>query len=137
VNHNAHVVPKDQIDWFDASLMRTYVVGSLQTIDNVANGMTLRPDMHCWFDQHLFVICPAGIHFRMYMIRRGADFAELLHWRSVEIPDRVSVEFLYARFALAIISLIPDTSAKQFKCFAILDAVVKVKVNSHSGMRIC
>ncbi|KAI0071020.1 hypothetical protein K474DRAFT_1679718 [Panus rudis PR-1116 ss-1] len=54
--------------------------------------------------------------FEIHVVVRGAlDYAELLHLRLVMIPDRISVEYLYARFAYTIISRIPKGSAKESK----------------------
>jgi hypothetical protein len=105
---DTRLVPKDQVDWFNAHDMSKYGIGGRRhrmDINNVANGMTLRLDLHPYLDEHRFVICPApGGQFRMQVIvKYDADYTELLHWRSVVIPDGVLIEYLYARFAYTII----------------------------------
>ncbi|KAI0719166.1 hypothetical protein C8T65DRAFT_827222 [Cerioporus squamosus] len=73
-------------------------------INDIANGVCMRSDVHRCFDGLGFVIYPEGSSFLTYVIDGGeADFAPLLHWRLLEVPDRVFPELLYARFAYAII----------------------------------
>jgi hypothetical protein len=97
--------------------MSHYGVGNTHKtgINNVANGMTLRADIHLCLGLHEFVIYPAGPRFRMHMLVNDADYTELLHWRPVVIPDRVSIEYLYAHFAYTIIHSFPSISAGLFK----------------------
>ena len=88
-------------------------------IDEPANGIMLRPDVQHCFDDCGFVFYPdAGTGpcgdspddgskpFVTYFINDGFSYLpELFHRRRVALHPTVSVEFLYARFAYAIIGL--------------------------------
>ncbi|RPD64367.1 hypothetical protein L226DRAFT_611910 [Lentinus tigrinus ALCF2SS1-7] len=76
-------------------------------VDDIANGICLRSDVHRFLDNHGFLIYPANASsFMAYVIDRDeADYASLLHWRLLKVPDRVFAELLYARFVYAVINL--------------------------------
>lgn len=75
------------------------------SINDSANGITLRSDIHCCLDRHSFVLFPVGDEKFMTYVVRGTevDYAGLFHRRLVTIPTRVADEFVYARFAYCII----------------------------------
>lgn len=79
-------------------------------INNPANGITLRTDIHECFDRHGVALYPAEQGFKIHVIKKFSDYAELLHLRTLVMPARVPIEFLYARFAFTIINLIPESS---------------------------
>ncbi|TBU27572.1 hypothetical protein BD309DRAFT_604981 [Dichomitus squalens] len=109
---NARLVPQDQGDWFYANDMSDYNLAGHRTgVNDVANGVTLRSDVHRCLDRHSFVFYPVdGGRFAAYFVRRGdAEYAELFHRRPVDMPIRVSDQFLYARFAYTVINLLHST----------------------------
>ncbi|TBU28324.1 hypothetical protein BD311DRAFT_333539 [Dichomitus squalens] len=117
---NAHLVPKEQQAWFLANAMGRYNRSRMTgSVDDVANGITLRSDVHRLLDLHAFVFYPIGDRkFVTYIVQRNIhDYAELLHGRTVTVPLRVSYEFLYARFAYNIIKLFPKTLPAYIKRF--------------------
>ena len=85
-------------------------------INDVANLVTLRADVHCCLDDHIFVLYPLqGNTYLAYVLRRGfSDYAELLHRRPVTLPQRVSAEFVYARFAYTVINLLQSSCFDEF-----------------------
>lgn len=77
-------------------------------VNTHTNGISLRDDVHRCLESHTFVFYPAGNdQFMAYFVRHGGypDYTELLHRRLVTIHPSVAVEFLYARFAYAVIHL--------------------------------
>ncbi len=89
-------------------------------IDGPANGVLVRADVHVCLCSHAFVFYPAGDSlsgpgFEMvahkFVGYEYSDFPELLHRRRVGIHLDVPVQFLYARFAYAIVSLLIDNLA--------------------------
>ncbi|TBU59987.1 hypothetical protein BD310DRAFT_923640 [Dichomitus squalens] len=121
---NAHLVPKEHEDWFNGNNMTDYnLSGPLTGLDDVANGLTLRSDVHQCLDRHGFVFYPVeGNRFVAYVVRRGAfEHAELFHQRLVTLPNRVSDQFVYARFAYTFINLPRDKDA--FDVFPVSEEV--------------
>ncbi|KAI0075850.1 hypothetical protein K474DRAFT_1772959 [Panus rudis PR-1116 ss-1] len=109
---NAHLVPRDQEDWFNANGMDQYSVNMSAGIQDVANGVTLRSDVHAFFEGNGFVFYPPtsdGSEFVPYVCMRVPVYAELLHRRSVVMHTRVAEQFLYARFAYTMISRVPSS----------------------------
>ena len=120
VCENARLVPRDREAWFVANDMGRYNrSGAGTSVNDVANGVTLRCDVRRLLEFHAFVFYPIGEgRFVTYVVRRDMqDFADVLHGRTVTVPMRVSDEFLYARFAYNIINLlqprVPDVSIER------------------------
>ena len=100
---NARLIPPDQAGWFAQNKMAQYCVNEWMEINDVANGVALRSDVHGCFDRGSFVFCPldAGHHIS-YVIGWEEDYAARLHRRKVTMHARIPGEFLYVRFALSI-----------------------------------
>ena len=120
VCENARLVPQDREAWFVANDMGRYNrSGAGTSVNDVANGVTLRCDVRRLLEFHAFVFYPIGGGKAVtYVVRRDMqDFADVLHGRTVTVPVRVSDEFLYARFAYNIINLlqprVPDVSIER------------------------
>ena len=79
-----------------------------RSLDDPANSTCLHPDLLGLFDQHAFVFFPtaqsAEPRFVAYFIQPGHAYAEGLHRVEAHIPDPVSLEFIYARFALNVLA---------------------------------
>ena len=104
---NARLVPKEQAGWFNYNKMSQYNRrGVLTGINDVANGVCLRSDVHDCLNRHGFVFFPTNEgKFVAYIIGNlEDDYAVLLHRRPVMIHERVAEEFIYARFAYAFIN---------------------------------
>ncbi|KAM5533532.1 hypothetical protein V8D89_012811 [Ganoderma adspersum] len=118
----AHLVPKAHEAWFVANRMEVDHIGDPWTvtinIDHPANGILLRVDVRTCFDANAFVFYPADsagegghVHddefmFMTYFVRGGYQYLrDVFHRRRVATPPDVPVEFLYARFAYAIVSM--------------------------------
>ena len=109
----AHLCPRSEIEWSQRNRMSTYNtyfgLPADRILDDTANALLLRQDLHTQFDAHKFVFVP----------KKGADTVSstsvvthllepiqelgLLH-HNVQLKPIVNVlpEFLFARFALAI-----------------------------------
>jgi len=109
----AHLVPKEERVWYRENEMERYGVG-LPDIDNKANLLPLRKDIHYTFDARWFVIVPkmvttdsslqASPQYVTHIISRSA--AELwptYHTTIVESIHSGSRAYLFARFAWAIL----------------------------------
>jgi hypothetical protein len=109
----AHLVPKEERVWYRDNEMRRYGVG-LPDIDNGANILLLRKDIHYSFDTPWFVIVPRivttnsslapSLQYVTHIISR--DAAELwpaYHLALVESLPTDSRAYLFARFAWAIL----------------------------------
>ncbi|KAK4146081.1 uncharacterized protein C8A04DRAFT_35347 [Dichotomopilus funicola] len=109
----AHLVPKEERVWYTENQMSRYGVG-LPDIDNRANILPLRKDIHYSFDARWFVIVPRmvttnsslmpSLQYVTHIISR--DAAELwpaYHLALVESLRTDSRAYLFARFAWAIL----------------------------------
>lgn len=90
---------------------------------DVENCLLLRQDLHTAFDAKQFVFIPKCRSWRIHFLASTADYGRLFHNRR-PLVLQVSAQFLYARFAWAIISRV--------KTFAELPGV-KVRVRVSTG----
>lgn len=117
---NARIVPRAEKAWFWAYRMDQYIIVPTSGVDDVANGVCLRADVHACFDRSGFVFFPCGEdNYLAYVIdEREGHYAALFHRRLVNMHQRVPGALLYARFALAIINRVPqevwDTPSHSF-----------------------
>ncbi len=56
---NARLVPRDQLDWFIGNDMAQFSLNHNFSINDVANGVTLRSDVHACMDRHTFALYPS------------------------------------------------------------------------------
>ena len=97
-------------------------------IDDIGNAILLRYDIQLLLDRHDLVFYPGPSlnpeqpkKFHAIVTKRYEyDYARLLHRRQLQMPEHVCDEFLYARFAYAIIK---SGRSKAFKTFPIPEAV--------------
>ncbi|EPS93925.1 hypothetical protein FOMPIDRAFT_1055533 [Fomitopsis schrenkii] len=110
---NAHLVPNDQAAWFAENNMSVHNIHpTIRQPNDVANGVCLRADIHRCLDRYGFVFFPMGTQFVAYFILPEEDYAEWYHRTPAQIHERVSIHFLYARFAFNIIAslcIMPST----------------------------
>lgn len=78
---------------------------SVVQLNDIANGVCLRADIHRCLDRAGFIFFPIDTQFVAYVIRLEPDYAEWYHRTPAHIHERVSIPFLYARFAYNIISI--------------------------------
>lgn len=90
---------------------------------DVENCLLLRQDLHTAFDSKHFVIVPKQRSWRIHFLAHTADYGRLLHNRKPHAL-MVSPQFLFARFAWAIIGRV--------KMFASLPGV-KIRVRASNG----
>lgn len=97
-------------------------------INDVANGVTLRSDVHAYIDQYGFVFYPTDQgRYVAYVVGRQLDYAKLFHRRLVAMHPRVAIQFLYARFAYNVIHLIRRRWAIPSRSFPIPKEVLEVR----------
>ncbi|KAI0787494.1 hypothetical protein C8Q74DRAFT_1446188 [Fomes fomentarius] len=128
LTENAHLVPQNQSDWFTANDMDQFSIAASADIDDVANGVTLRSDVHACIDQHSFVFYPTDQgRYVAYVVGYQLDYAKLFHRRLVAMHPRVAIQFLYARFAYTIIHLLRRRWATPNRSFPIPKEVLEVR----------
>ncbi|KAI1784332.1 hypothetical protein LXA43DRAFT_1101509 [Ganoderma leucocontextum] len=104
----AYLIPKAEAAWFHVNRMGLYARDDLSMgVNCPSNGILLRADVYKCLDSYNFIFYPSGDGtFVAYFVRKlCAYLPELLHRRVMTIHSDVPAEFLYARFALAIINL--------------------------------
>ncbi|TFK92370.1 hypothetical protein K466DRAFT_659353 [Polyporus arcularius HHB13444] len=104
---NARYVPKEEQAWFDGNHGTYHCLNAKAGINDTANGVTLRSDVHLCFDRGGFVFYPFNALTREYLVYSlsnvESDYTDLLHRRPVTMHERTSATLVYARFAYAVI----------------------------------
>lgn len=102
----AHIVPRAEGEWFERNTMSIY--NSNQTIvgmDDVANAILLRADLHLAFDEPKFTFVPKDVgnnaRLAIHLVDTSEELVELYHNRPLS-SSSVSIEILYARLAWTI-----------------------------------
>lgn len=73
-------------------------------IDDIGNGVALRADVRRLLDSHRFVFVPIEGTMVAHVLDFVPDYAQTLHNRPVDMPLRVPIAFVYARFAFNVLS---------------------------------
>ncbi|PVH72188.1 hypothetical protein DL98DRAFT_470762 [Cadophora sp. DSE1049] len=106
----AHVCPQAEEDWYLRNGMSRYNSGNSESVDNPANALLLRADLHIAFDKPSFVFVPKPTdvesqQFVLHLLEPSREFESLYHNRAMQSVG-VSVELLFARFAWTILPLL-------------------------------
>ncbi|KZM18263.1 uncharacterized protein EKO05_0003198 [Ascochyta rabiei] len=106
----AHVVPQSELSWWRANGMSRYNTGLTAGLDDMANALLLRADLHIAFDtpRLAFVPKPAtdgSMRLVAHVLGSSPELELLYHNRELH-PTAVSVDMLYARFAWSIFPLL-------------------------------
>lgn len=91
-------------------MMHVYNCSAANTSDDIANGITVRADLHLLLDSFAFVLTPKNDGFVTHMLHKFQHYA-YLHRTPASHHDRVRVQFLYTRFAYNIIHEAKDTGS--------------------------
>ena len=113
--HGAHLIPSADRHWFERNAMARY--GTHHDIDQSANKINLRNDIHAAFDDDWFVIVPKigsyVVHVLSATKMSKREFAEqfhnlpvLQHVLGTDAQSPIPAEFLHARFARAVLLLV-------------------------------
>lgn len=106
----AHVCPQAEEDWYLRNSMSRYNSGNSESVDNPANALLLRADLHIAFDKPSFVFVPKpsdveSQQFVLHLLEPSREFESLYHNRAMQSLG-VSVELLFARLAWTIFPLV-------------------------------
>ncbi|KAF2123824.1 hypothetical protein P153DRAFT_303528, partial [Dothidotthia symphoricarpi CBS 119687] len=102
----SHLVPQTELAWFERNGMATYNNNqSIVNMDDVANAILLRVDLHLAFDGPKFTFVPKGegndAQLVCHLVDTSEELVHLYHNRALP-PSSVSIEMLYARLAWTI-----------------------------------
>ncbi|KAH8748879.1 hypothetical protein F5883DRAFT_582143 [Diaporthe sp. PMI_573] len=111
----SHVVPRSQINWFKDNHMGTYSGEPEKGIDAFRNKIDLSLDLHYAWDSHIFALVPKTSSIVAHCLRvplaqyeEGFEFTN--RWHNTPLCEaatlKVPSEYLFARFAHAIFSLL-------------------------------
>ncbi|POS71692.1 hypothetical protein DHEL01_v209912 [Diaporthe helianthi] len=108
--HKAHIIPLAHQRWFGNSGMAMYGLGS-GLIDNDANALHMRHDLHFVWDAHIFALVPKEDYYTVHVLHipqtAVLEFAALWHNVPVRSEElRQSEAFMFAKFAQAIFMLL-------------------------------
>ncbi|KAL8832480.1 MAG: hypothetical protein Q9191_000250 [Dirinaria sp. TL-2023a] len=105
----AHLCPKSEEAWFMDNDMEQYGRQKRMTdlaINDASNLLLLRADLHRQFDKSQFVFLPKNGGTLVTHVLKNSEEARLLYHNTALHPTDVAPEFLLARFAWAIFSLV-------------------------------
>lgn len=114
----AHLIPAKEEGWFDRNAMSQYScdVTSNSSVNDVANCLLLRADVHRLFDQHKFVFIPKhasfeveeepSLHLVCHLIGSSLELTEYYHNVPLRPTPGLSTEYLLAAFARVIFPLL-------------------------------
>ncbi|RMZ72365.1 endoglucanase type c [Pyrenophora seminiperda CCB06] len=108
----AHIVPQDEAAWWKTNDMNRYNYNILRNdLDDVANAILLRADLHLAWDRRRFVFVPkpssdgSGMRLVCHTLDPPAGYWHLYHNRELH-NSAVGVEQLFARFAWSLFSIL-------------------------------
>jgi hypothetical protein len=121
----AHVVPQSEVDWWRANDMSRYNTGSAATLDDTANALLLRADLHIAFDKPRIALVPkpatnGSMRLVAHLLEYSPELEHLYHNRELH-TSAVGVDMLYARFAWSV--------------FTLLDAFLECKIDRRLALR--
>lgn len=138
--NECHMVPKNQDVWWAANSMRQYTMNTDGVSRDAANIALLRADIHQVLDGHKFAIVPkpslspssgssgsSSFAFAAHVLEsdyEAREFCSLYHNVAIAQAgiDRLSPEFLFARFAWAIFAHLQTflNSSITRRCLAVM-----------------
>lgn len=112
----AHLCPRSEEAWFQRNEMSRYNLNPLlvatRPIEDTANALLLRQDLHTLFDAHRFVFVPKKRKGRgensiiTHMLIASRELGFLHHNVCLKPISDVNISFLFARFAWTIFTLL-------------------------------
>ncbi|KAL8913393.1 MAG: hypothetical protein Q9171_001772 [Xanthocarpia ochracea] len=121
----AHLCPKTEAEWFRENRMDEYTTELMRSgtaaINNKANVMLLRADLHRAYDKMRFVHVPkrdaqGELRFVTHLIDHSIELGQLYH--NAELHTlRVAKEFLFARLAYDVFPLLSGFLQQRVKRF--------------------
>ncbi|ESZ98361.1 hypothetical protein SBOR_1239 [Sclerotinia borealis F-4128] len=114
----AYLCPRSEKEWFKLNRMKRYNINPLlstaQLMEDTANALLLRQDLHYQFDTHTFVFVPKKVRgkeetpFVTHLLVPSQELGILHHNMRLKPILDVDIAFLFARFAWSIFSLLSD-----------------------------
>ena len=111
-----HLVPKCHPHWFKFNKMGQFSASQIDIHpDHVANGVTLRADLHLLLDHHslVFYPCQDPVEYMVYFLSDVPPYPNLYHRCTIKLHPRVNPAYLYARFAYNVISAVKATDVDE------------------------
>ena len=121
-----HIVPRAHWEWFHRNDMTRYNWAGRRTgVNDPANRLALRTNVGRLWALSGFMLFPAPGQggYMTYVTIPQFPYAEDFHRRWVPISQRVSVAFLYARFAYTIITLVRKMGDPKLDAFPLPEGV--------------
>ncbi|KAN0071961.1 hypothetical protein V8E54_009690, partial [Elaphomyces granulatus] len=107
-----HLCPRAEREWFDDNSMRRYChlssVPSESFIDDQANSISLRADIHRCFDKGDFVIVRKEESWVAHFLKETNQLGRIFHNRQVIVNKTTGPDFLLAHFAWALFPYMKD-----------------------------
>jgi hypothetical protein len=106
-----HLCPRSEADWFWRNDMDRYNLDNIRrsdyALDDVANGLILRSDLHQELDAHGFVLMrKSECGYVVHCLTATPDILPAYHNRQTRSITTAVPQFVYARLAYAILPLL-------------------------------
>ena len=107
---SAHLVPNEEAEWFRSNAMNRYNrrkgLSGNYALDDAANGIALRRDIHFSFHAKTFAIVPKDGKWVAHFFDLTDDYGPEYHNQPVELMKEVAPAFVLARLAWTIFPLL-------------------------------
>lgn len=111
----AHLCPRSEATWFLKNGMQHYINNQFKpvfsAIDDPANVILMREDLHTSFDQHGFVFVPKAAeneapNLVIHLLKDSQELGKLYHNTKLHSIEGVAPEFLFTRLAWSVFPLL-------------------------------
>jgi HNH endonuclease len=108
----AHLCPRSAIEWFNNQEMDRYNINQslsgASSVDDLANAVALREDIHTAFDKGTFVFTRKRNAWVSHFLAPTRDLGPQYHNFVVEMPVVVSEAFILTKIARAVLLRLPN-----------------------------
>lgn len=139
----AHLCPGTETNWFNGQAMASYNTNSQLLIDNsvndAANAIALRADIHSAFDDHSFVFVRKHGVWVAHFLKPTNELGPCYHNTRIGFHREVSPAFLLSRFAYSIfpyLSSFLSPTAKKLLRFRDENGIEMIKELGGDDLRI-
>ncbi|KAE8822121.1 hypothetical protein PTNB85_10510 [Pyrenophora teres f. teres] len=101
----AHIVPQSELGWWKENDMSRYNTGSTATLDDAANALLLRADLHIVPKPTTDPTTDGSMRLVAHLLEYSPELEHLYHNREL-YPTAVGMDMLYARFAWSVFTLL-------------------------------
>ena len=104
----AHLCPRSAVGWFTREELERYNIRSTLLVDDMANAVALRQDVHTELDKGTFIFVRKQGKWVSHFLDPTHDLGPEYHNVPIDMPTAVSEAFVFANIAIAILPRISN-----------------------------